>query len=177
MSGGGPEGGVRVDTGRLTSGVDGVQRLCKALISARFIEMAMDTWGEELFFLELWTEINHRASLRARAEAYASLPDPKNGDAEIPDGTIFEELIHQYAKTVSSSGRYDRSASLRRDRGWAEDTFLFHKAGCRTSRRHSPLRHFTDANCSPLFAIIIPALNSLLYDRHKHIQKHRFPLI
>lgn len=51
MGGSGPEGGVRVDTGRLTSGVDGVQRLCKALVSARFIEMAMDAWGEELVSL------------------------------------------------------------------------------------------------------------------------------
>jgi len=48
MSGGGAEGSVKVDTGRLTSGVDGIQRLCKALVSARFIEEAMEGWGEEL---------------------------------------------------------------------------------------------------------------------------------
>ena len=48
IGGGGAEGGMKVDTGRLTSGVDGVQRLCKALVSARFVEGAMEGWGEEL---------------------------------------------------------------------------------------------------------------------------------
>jgi hypothetical protein len=48
IGGGGAEGSVNVDAGGLTSGVDGVQRLCKALVSARSIEGAMEGWGEEL---------------------------------------------------------------------------------------------------------------------------------
>lgn len=48
---GGAEGSVKVDTGRFTAGIDGVQRLCKALISARFVEAAMEGWGEELVSL------------------------------------------------------------------------------------------------------------------------------
>lgn len=48
------------------------------------------------FFLELWAEINHKASLRSRAEAVSSLPDPKGGESEVPEGTIFEELVVQY---------------------------------------------------------------------------------
>ncbi len=39
---------VNVDTQALTSGVTGVQRLCKALLSSRYIELSMDTWGEQL---------------------------------------------------------------------------------------------------------------------------------
>ena len=34
--------------GRLTAGVEGIMRLCKALISARYISTAMDVWGEDL---------------------------------------------------------------------------------------------------------------------------------
>jgi len=97
MGGGSAEGTAKVDTGRLTSGVDGVQRLCKALVSARFVEGAMEGWGEELFFVELWTEINQRASLRARAEIHVSLPDPKLVEGA-PEDTIFEELVQQYTK-------------------------------------------------------------------------------
>lgn len=53
------------------------------------------------FFLELWTEINHKAALRARAEATASLPDPKSSsEDDVPEGTIFEELVTQYGKLV-----------------------------------------------------------------------------
>lgn len=39
---------VNIDTRKLTSGVDGTQRLCKALLSAKFIEAAMEGWGEEV---------------------------------------------------------------------------------------------------------------------------------
>ena len=102
--------------GRLTAGVEGIMRLCKALVSARYISTAMDVWGEDLvrssghifqlinhimqFFLELWTEINHKASLRARAETHPSLPDPNNPSSDAIDGTIFEELVQQYEKLV-----------------------------------------------------------------------------
>ncbi len=102
---------------RLTAGVEGIMRLCKALISARYISTAMDVWGEDLvmspgyvmqpinsimqFFLELWTEINHKAFLRSRAETHPSLPDLNNSSSDTVDGTIFEELIHQYERLVT----------------------------------------------------------------------------
>lgn len=43
-----PSRGGGDSTKRLTSGVEGVQRLCKALISAKYVLNAMDTWGEDL---------------------------------------------------------------------------------------------------------------------------------
>ena len=36
------------DPRRLTSGVEGVQRLCKALISAKYLSAAMEAWGEDV---------------------------------------------------------------------------------------------------------------------------------
>lgn len=36
------------DPQRLTSGVEGVQRLCKALISSRYVSAACEAWGEDL---------------------------------------------------------------------------------------------------------------------------------
>lgn len=36
------------DSKRLTSGVEGVQRLCKALVSAKYMAAAMEAWGEDL---------------------------------------------------------------------------------------------------------------------------------
>jgi RAD50-interacting protein 1 len=40
--------GHQYDTRRLTSGIDGLQRLIKAFVSARWITLAMQTWGEEI---------------------------------------------------------------------------------------------------------------------------------
>ncbi|KAJ6501627.1 TIP-1 family-domain-containing protein [Mycena vitilis] len=95
------DGTVKVDARRLTDGVEGVQRLCKAWLSARYLEAAMDGWGEELFFLELWTEINRRASLRSQALAASSLPDPRSGGSTAPQETVFEELVGQYRLLVN----------------------------------------------------------------------------
>ncbi|TBU64736.1 RINT-1 family protein [Dichomitus squalens] len=84
------------DGRKLTAGVEGVQRLCKALVSAKYLAGAMEVWGEDLFFLELWAEINHRASLRTRAESVPLLPNPNSAEDEAPEGTIFEELVRHY---------------------------------------------------------------------------------
>lgn len=43
--------GPKTDTRKLTGGVEGSQRLCKALLSARYIENAMRAWGEEVVSL------------------------------------------------------------------------------------------------------------------------------
>ncbi|KAJ7923065.1 TIP-1 family-domain-containing protein [Mycena leptocephala] len=94
------DGTVKVDARRLTDGVEGVQRLCKAWLSAKYVEAAMDGWGEELFFLELWTEINRRASLRSQALAASSLPDPRAAGSAVPQETVFEELVTQYKVLV-----------------------------------------------------------------------------
>nr|VWO99552.1 N/A [Ganoderma boninense] len=88
------------DGRKLTAGVEGVQRLCKALVSAKYLASAMEAWGEDLFFLELWAEINHRASLRTRAESIPSLPNPNATEDESPEGTIFEELVRHYNDLV-----------------------------------------------------------------------------
>ncbi|KAK0233270.1 TIP-1 family-domain-containing protein [Armillaria fumosa] len=96
--GGKEDSGVNVYTRSLTSGVSGVQRLCKAFLSAHFMEISMEAWGEEMFFLELWTEINRRASLRARARADPLLPDPRVEEDQFNQETIFGELISHYRK-------------------------------------------------------------------------------
>ncbi|KAF8592034.1 hypothetical protein K439DRAFT_1650556 [Ramaria rubella] len=96
--------GHGTDTRSLTSGVEGVGRLVKAGISAHYMAGEMERWGDDIFFLELWSEINARAALRVRAEAHPLLPDPSEKansstlqDVEaIAKGTIFQELVTQY---------------------------------------------------------------------------------
>lgn len=42
------QAGRHSETKQLTSGVDGLQRLIKAFVSARWITLAMQEWGESL---------------------------------------------------------------------------------------------------------------------------------
>ncbi|KAG6919592.1 hypothetical protein DXG01_004256 [Tephrocybe rancida] len=95
------EGSVHVDNRGLTSGVEGVQRLCKALLSAKYVETAMLGWAEELFFVELWAEINHSLDLRSRAITNPLLPDPKTEGGDVPEDTLFDELIAQYEALIT----------------------------------------------------------------------------
>lgn len=44
----GHEGHVNVNARNLTSGVEGVQRLCKALLSATYIHASLEAWTEEV---------------------------------------------------------------------------------------------------------------------------------
>ncbi|KAG6814039.1 hypothetical protein H0H92_003889 [Tricholoma furcatifolium] len=89
------EGRVHVDNRGLTSGVEGVQRLCKALLSANYVERTMRGWAEELFFIELWAEINQNAELRGQAISNPLLPSPQT-DNEIPHDTLFDQILAQY---------------------------------------------------------------------------------
>ncbi|KZT54056.1 hypothetical protein CALCODRAFT_485889 [Calocera cornea HHB12733] len=91
-------GQIGVSQRDLTSGVEGTDRLLKAWISAEGVIVGMERWGEEVFFLELWNEINSRASLRSRAAVNASLPDVKSSEDSIVEGTLFDEMIAQYRK-------------------------------------------------------------------------------
>lgn len=108
--------GHQHDTRRLTSGVEGLQRLMKAFVSARWITIAMQNWGEQLvriydttiddyslqqFYIELWKEINERASLRAKAAVLPSLPTPITNN--VTEDALFDELVAQYATLTARS--------------------------------------------------------------------------
>ncbi|KZV95590.1 hypothetical protein EXIGLDRAFT_671991 [Exidia glandulosa HHB12029] len=98
---GGLTGQVDMGARRLTSGVEGASRLVKALISARAVEGAMVIWGEDVFFLELWAEMNRRPALRALAESHTLLPPPSKDPAAEPEGTVFDTLVDAYRDVCS----------------------------------------------------------------------------
>ncbi|KAF8602692.1 hypothetical protein BDV93DRAFT_523797 [Ceratobasidium sp. AG-I] len=90
--------GAGVDTRRLTSGHEGLQRLLKAYASACAMKNTMQGWGDSIFFLELWTEINERSALRAKVEAHPSLPATSHAHkGDEVHGTLFDELVGQYS--------------------------------------------------------------------------------
>ncbi|KAG9127939.1 hypothetical protein FRC07_007177 [Ceratobasidium sp. 392] len=94
--------GAGVDTRRLTSGHEGLQRLLKAYASAYAMKNTMQSWGDSIFFLELWSEINERSALRAKAEAHPSLPrTSQTQKGEQVQGTLFDELVGQYSSIVT----------------------------------------------------------------------------
>ncbi|KAF7784590.1 hypothetical protein Agabi119p4_755 [Agaricus bisporus var. burnettii] len=94
------DGIVNVNTQNLTSGIEGIQRLCKALLSAAHIELALEGWTEDVFFLELWSDIHHIPSLRERVSVNPLLPNPGPEDTDVPNETIFEVFINKYTTLI-----------------------------------------------------------------------------
>ncbi|KAF8272961.1 TIP-1 family-domain-containing protein [Lactarius quietus] len=142
--------------GHPTAGVEGIMRLCKALVSGRYISNAMEGWGDDLCFLELWTEINHKASLRARAEMHPSLPDSKNSSQDAIDGTIFEELVQQYEKL----GTRTEDMIVQQVCAEVETAWKIHLArfALPTSSHGRDCARYSDVSISPT---LLPALSAL----------------
>lgn len=85
------------------NGIDGLDKLVRATVSASYVAMMLEKWNEDQFFLELWSEINSRVASRGRASS--SWPTPSGlalAKTAITgsQGTIFQELVDQYRKLI-----------------------------------------------------------------------------
>ncbi|KAG9013900.1 hypothetical protein FRB93_000281 [Tulasnella sp. JGI-2019a] len=87
--------GHGVDTRHMTSGVEGLSRLVKALVSGRWIKAAMEGWGEDLFFLEMWQGIQENPVLRARVESNPWFP-PCHSIEHETDHALFDAFVTRY---------------------------------------------------------------------------------
>ncbi|KAL7275623.1 hypothetical protein RUND412_001434 [Rhizina undulata] len=89
------------------SGVSGLERLCKVYGSALFMENCMRDWGEDIFFLELWEELQTRATKVKRVNTDTAITGDMNvqdvanvtssavvsGD---DDGALFDETANAF---------------------------------------------------------------------------------
>ncbi|KAK9464866.1 TIP-1 family-domain-containing protein [Lipomyces arxii] len=81
---------------KMVYGFAGIERLCRAYGSANTIRDALRDWGDDLFFLELYDELNRLASKNKKSgeeiwHIGANLPNVNEDD-----GTIFDEIISAY---------------------------------------------------------------------------------
>ena len=51
--------GIQEDPRNLTVGVAGVHRLCKALLSAGYIEASLEEWGEDIVSVNFFLHVSH----------------------------------------------------------------------------------------------------------------------
>ncbi|CAA7259953.1 unnamed protein product [Cyclocybe aegerita] len=79
-----------------TSGTAGANSLCKALLTAGYIESCLETWGDDLFFLQLWSEFFTDDTLQNWAKKTPLLPYVTDLDAAGPRETIFKEMLSRY---------------------------------------------------------------------------------
>ena len=95
------------------SGTRALESLCKVFGSAEYLEGKMSDWNEDVFFLELWDELQDRATRRTResnsvgrdldadhvaskTSASIARPGTMNVDGEDSGGALFDETGSAY---------------------------------------------------------------------------------
>lgn len=102
VQGGGPQSSLE--------GVAGLERLCRVFGSAEYLEKKMQDWSDDVFFLELWYELQDRIEQNSRtgrpvagpmsvddvAARTSSVVTSVNGSADKSDGALFDEIASAY---------------------------------------------------------------------------------
>ncbi|CUS14102.1 unnamed protein product [Tuber aestivum] len=89
------------------TGIGGLERLCKVYGSAMFMENCMRDWGEDIFFLEIWEELQERARKAQQNNATQNLAGTMNVQEVASltssavtsgeeDGALFDETAGSY---------------------------------------------------------------------------------
>lgn len=87
-------------------GLGGLERLCRIYGSAEYLEKKMQDWSDDVFFLELWDELQDRARRNTTGEGLAgpmSLEDvadrtSSNVGSEEDAGGLFDETAGAYRR-------------------------------------------------------------------------------
>ncbi|KAL4991391.1 TIP-1 family-domain-containing protein [Aspergillus falconensis] len=96
-------------------GIAGLERLCRVFGSAEYLEKKMDDWNNEVFFVELWSELQERVKLNKHsgknvagsmsvadvASRTSSAINNTSGASsleETPEGALFDETASAYRR-------------------------------------------------------------------------------
>lgn len=99
--------GVTRDEQTELQGVRGLDRLCRVFGSADYLEKAMRDWSDDVFFLELWEELQWRAKhrdqisrnlgelreIQSKTSAAVGAEQDRDGDLQ---GALFDETAAAY---------------------------------------------------------------------------------
>lgn len=114
--------GTSRDEAQSLSGVAGLERLCRVYGSAVFMEACMRDWGEDIFFLELWEELQERAhkSHAASTNALTTTMDVR-AVASVTSATIINSTDPHHHDDDDEGALFDETAAAyRRLRARAE---------------------------------------------------------
>lgn len=114
------------------SGTKGLDRLCRVFGSARYLEKAMSDWSEDIFFLDLWEELQYRSqhpesirgdlSMQAIASKTSSTINESGSGEEAGElqGALFDETTASYHRlrvrseqVITDTITYDIRSALR----------------------------------------------------------------
>ena len=103
--------GVTVEERVDLQGVGGLDRLARVYGSTEYLERAMQDWSDDVFFLQMWNELQVRARDRPGSDVISGpihvneiaaktsgVLGVSENDTEDFDGGLFDETAHSYAR-------------------------------------------------------------------------------
>ncbi|TKX24612.1 putative protein transport protein tip20 [Elsinoe australis] len=121
--------GVGQGDGADLTGTKGLDRLCRVYGSAEYLEKAMRDWSEDVFFLDLWEELQYRSQNRDQIKgdltmgeitAKTSAAATQGGVSDEVQGALFDETAASYRRLRTRSEQvildtvtYDLRGALR----------------------------------------------------------------
>ncbi|KAF2747498.1 RINT-1 family protein-like protein [Sporormia fimetaria CBS 119925] len=95
-------GGISKEEQDKLLGIEGLERLCKTYGSADYLEKAMRDWSDDVFFLDIWEELNER-SRQAKSIGNMSVADiaertSSTVGSDEEGGALFDETAGSYSK-------------------------------------------------------------------------------
>ncbi|KAL1601779.1 hypothetical protein SLS60_006694 [Paraconiothyrium brasiliense] len=95
-------GGVSKEEQDRLLGIEGLERLCKTYGSADYLERAMRDWSDDLFFLDIWDELQDRArranNIGAMSVADVAERTSKAVGGDSDGGALFDETAAAYSR-------------------------------------------------------------------------------
>ncbi|KAK7193189.1 RINT-1 family protein [Paraphaeosphaeria sporulosa] len=95
-------GGVSKEEQERLLGVEGLERLCKTYGSADYLERAMRDWSDDVFFLDIWDELQDRArragNIGAMSVADVAERTSKAVGGDSDGGALFDETAAAYSR-------------------------------------------------------------------------------
>ena len=121
--------GISKEEQAKVQGLNGLERLCRIYGSADYLEKKMLDWSDDVFFLELWDELQYRARNKSKgneniardlsASEIAERTSSKVGSSE-DSGALFDETARAYRRLrerteeiIQENLNYDVRESMR----------------------------------------------------------------
>ena len=96
-------------------GVFGLESLCKVFGSAEYLERKMSDWSDDVFFLELWDELQERASRNPGTNDTVGRDLTTSEVAAKTSATIKQsQNVQTFSDNVNGGGLFDETASAYR---------------------------------------------------------------
>lgn len=95
-------------------GVAGLERLCRVFGSAEYLEKKMEDWSNDVFFVELWSELQERVKLNKESGRNVAGPMSVEDVASRTSQAIAEDGSNGVLDTTAGGALFDETASAYR---------------------------------------------------------------